>query len=166
MQSIDAERVGFFLTVAGGQVWDFVQDDTRNASANRRGIWVTPAYRLLRCDTGCEASFDFIGVARMLKDPDVDAMIDVGGRLVWRLNTRFSTSFELLRRKAPDTVGVNEESVQDSNRTAGLLEYRIQDDLVLFGTFGQDFEKATGAKPLVTLLGLNFGFGQRAAVRQ
>jgi hypothetical protein len=63
-------------------------------------------------------------------------------------------------------VGANEESVQDSNRTAGLLEYRIQDDLVLFGTFGQDFEKATGAKPLVTLLGLNFGFGQRAAVRQ
>ena len=166
VQSIDAERVGFFLTVAGGQVWDFVQDDTRNASANRRGIWVTPAYRLLRCDTGCEASFDFIAVARMLKDPDVDAMIDVGGRLVWRLNTRFSTSFELLRRRAPDTVGVNEESVQDSNRTAGLLEYRIQDDLVLFGTFGQDFEKATGAKPLVTLLGLNFGFGQRAAVRQ
>lgn len=166
VQTIDAERVGFFLTVAGGQVWDFVNDDTRNASANRRGIWVTPAYRLLRCATGCEASFDFIGVARMLKDPDIDAMIDVGGRLVWRLNTRFSTSFELLRRKAPDTVGANEESVQDSNRTAGLLEYRIQDDLILFGTFGQDFEKATGAKPLVTLLGLNFGFGQRAAVRQ
>ena len=166
VQTIDAERVGFFLTVAGGQVWDFADDDTRNASANRRGIWITPAYRLLRCATGCEASFDFIGVARMLKDPDIDAMIDVGGRLVWRLNTRFSTSFELLRRKAPDTVGANEESVQDSNRTAGLLEYRIQDDLVLFGTFGQDFEKVSGAKPLVTLLGLNFGFGQKAAVRQ
>ena len=166
VQALDAERVGFFLAVAGGQVWDFVSDDTRNASANRRGLWVTPAYRVLRCATGCEASFDFIGVARMLKDPDIDAMIDVGGRLVWRVNTRFSTSFELLRRRAPDTVGANEESVQNSNRTAGLLEYRIQDDLVLFGTFGQDFEKASGAKPLVTLLGLNFGFGQRAAVRQ
>ena len=165
VQTIDADRVGFFVTVAGGQVWDFADDDTRNASANRRGIWVTPAYRMLRCATGCEMSFDFIGVARMLKDPDIDAMIDVGGRLVWRLNTRFSTSFELLRRKAPDTVGANEESVQDSNRTAGLLEYRIQDDLVLFGTFGQDFEKVSGAKPLVTLLGLNFGFGQKAAVR-
>jgi hypothetical protein len=129
------------------------------------GLWVTPAYRVLRC-ASCEASFDFIGVARMLKDPDIDAMIDVGGRLVWRVNTRFSTSFELLRRKAPDTVGANEESIQDSNRTAALLEYRIQDDLILFGTFGQDFEKATGAKPLVTLLGMNFGFGQKAAVRQ
>jgi hypothetical protein len=165
VQSLDAERVGFFLTVAGGQVWDFADDDTRNASANRMGLWVTPAYRVLRC-ASCEASFDFIGVARMLKDPDIDAMIDVGGRLVWRVNTRFSTSFELLRRKAPDTVGANEESIQDSNRTAALLEYRIQDDLILFGTFGQDFEKATGAKPLVTLLGMNFGFGQKAAVRQ
>jgi hypothetical protein len=165
VQSLDAERVGFFLTVAGGQVWDFADDDTRNASANRMGLWVTPAYRVLRC-ASCEASFDFIGVARMLKDPDIDAMIDFGGRLVWRVNTRFSTSFELLRRKAPDTFGANEESIQDSNRTAALLEYRIQDDLILFGTFGQDFEKATGAKPLVTLLGMNFGFGQKAAVRQ
>jgi hypothetical protein len=166
VQALDAVRVGFFLAVAGGQVWDFLNDDTENGRSGRRGLWVTPAYRMLRCDSGCEMSFDFIGVARMLKDPDTDAMIDIGGRLVWRPTTRFSTSFELLRRNAPDSAGASLESVNDSNRAAALLEYRIQDDLILFGTFGQDFEKATGAKPLITLMGLNFGFGQQAMVRQ
>lgn len=164
IQTLDAQRVGFFLTIAAGQAWDFAADDTTNAIANRRGVWITPAYRKFRCEEGCEASFDLIGVGRYLKDPDTDGMFDYGGRLVWRPTKQFNSSFELIRRMAPATSGASGESTEDSNRAAGLLEYRIREDLILYGTFGQDFKKVTGAKPLVSLLGLNIGFGQKATV--
>jgi hypothetical protein len=164
IQSLDAQRVGFFFTVAAGQVWDFPGDDADNGAAKRSGIWLTPAYRKLRCPS-CDASFDFIGVARYLKDPDTDAMFDFGGRLVWHPTKQFNSSFEVLRRKAPETSGASGESTDDSNRAAALLEYRIREDLILYGTFGQDFKKATGAKPLLALLGFNIGFGQKAAVK-
>lgn len=164
IQTLDAQRVGFFLTIAAGQAWDFAGDDTTNATANRRGVWITPAYRKLRCEKGCEASFDLIGVFRYLKDPDTDGMFDYGGRLVWRPTKQFNSSFEVIRRMAPATSGASGESTEDSNRAAGLLEYRIKEDLILYGTFGQDFKKVSGAKPLVSLLGLNIGFGQKATV--
>lgn len=164
IQTLDAQRVGFFLTIAAGQAWDFAGDDTTNAIANRRGVWITPAYRKLRCEKGCEASFDLIGVFRYLKDPDTDGMFDYGGRLVWRPTKQFNSSFEVIRRMAPATSGASGESTEDSNRAAGLLEYRIKEDLILYGTFGQDFKKVSGAKPLVSLLGLNIGFGQKATV--
>jgi hypothetical protein len=164
IQTLDAQRVGFFLTIAAGQAWDFAGNDTTHAIANRRGVWITPAYRKLRCEKGCEASFDLIGVVRYLKDPDTDGMFDYGGRLVWRPTKQFNSSFELIRRMAPATSGASGESTEDSNRAAGLLEYRIKEDLILYGTFGQDFKKVTGAKPLVSLLGLNIGFGQKATV--
>lgn len=164
IQTLDAQRVGFFLTIAAGQAWNFAGDDTTNAIMNRRGVWITPAYRKLRCEKGCEASFDVIGVGRYLKDPDTDGMFDYGGRLVWRPTRQFNSSFELIRRIAPATSGANGESTEDSNRAAGLVEYRIREDVILYGSFGQDFKKATGAKPLVSLLGLNIGFGQKATV--
>jgi hypothetical protein len=149
IQTLDAQRVGFFLTIAAGQAWNFAGDDT---------------YRKLRCEKGCEASFDVIGVGRYLKDPDTDGMFDYGGRLVWRPTRQFNSSFEFIRRIAPATSGASGESTEDSNRAAGLLEYRIREDVILYGAFGQDFKKATGAKPLVSLLGLNIGFGKKATV--
>ena len=164
IQTLDAQRVGFFLTIAAGQAWNFAGDDTTNAVMHRRGVWITPAYRKLRCEKGCEASFDLIGVGRYLKDPDTDAMFDYGGRFVWRPTRQFNSSFELIRRIAPAMSGASGESTEDSNRAAGLLEYRIREDLILYGAFGQDFKKVTGEKPLVSLLGLNIGFGQKATV--
>ena len=164
IQTVDAQRIGFFMTIAAGQVWDFPGDNTQNAAATRRGAWITPAYRKLRCATNCDASFDFIGVARILKDPDTDSMVDLGGRFVWHPTKQFNASFELLRRNAPDSAGASAESTDNSNRAAGLLEYRIKEDLILYGAFGQDFKKATGVKPLVSLLGMNFGFGKKASV--
>ena len=166
--ALHARRMGFFLTVSGGQAWDFFANDVSTAAAGRRGIWVTPAYRRGTCganDAKCEGSIDLALVGRLLRDPGADAMVDVGGRLAWNPNREFSLSAEVVQRNPGETVGATSlDSTNRSVRTAGILQYKLADDLVLFGTFGQDFERATGAKPLLTLVGLNFGFGSNTAI--
>ena len=162
IQALDAERVGFFLNVAGGQVWTMLGDDFENAKSEKRGFWVTPTYRWRGCadSKDCESSFDAIAVVRALKDPARDVVWDFGTRAVWKATKEFSASLEALRRKQTGTAiqGAN------SNRTVGVLEYRIRQDLILLGSFGQDFKELTGTKPLVSFLGLNVGFGKKAIV--
>ena len=156
IQALDAERVGFFLNVAAGQAWDVVSDNLESVNRGKLGFWVTPAYRWRACAApeGCESSVDAIAVVRTLDEPDADAAWDVGGRFVWRASRELLLSLESLRRD-DDT---------SSNRTVGLVEYRIRPDLILIGSFGQDFLTAAGRKPLVSFLGLNLGFGDRPVV--
>jgi hypothetical protein len=173
--ALSAHRVGFFLTVSGGQVWDFPGDDTANAGTKRRGAWITGAYRMPVCAGApaasnanadapqCRATVDAIAVSRLLKDRASDSIVDYGGRLVWSPNQEFSASVEFLRRNAPAASAT--ESTQDSNRTAGILEYKINESFAVFGTFGQDFEKTTGEKPLISLFGLNVGLGRMPTAR-
>jgi hypothetical protein len=158
---LSAHRLGFFVTLSGGQVWDFPGDDTSNSATRRRGAWLTAAYRMAACGAStaqCRATIDAIAVSRFLRDPGSDSIVDFGGRLVWSPNQEFNASVEFLRRKAPTTSIA--QSTEDSNRTAGLLEYKLNDDFSVFGTFGQDFEKITGEKPLIALIGLNVGLGK------
>ena len=163
IQGLDAERLGFFLAVAGGQVWSVPEGDTRLAEAQRRAVWVTPSYRLRTCNAAspeCVASLDFIGVVRTLKDPGKDAAWDYGGRLLWRPNRQLYLSIEALRRHAP-----GEEVDPEASRTVGMLEYRIRPDLAVYGSFGRDFEEDGGVRPLVSIMGLNIGFGRTPSVQ-
>jgi hypothetical protein len=164
IQAADAERIGLFVTVAGGQAWAFSGDTFENAVNDKRGLWVTTAYRWRGCAATeeCESSFDAIGVARALGAPDIDTAWDIGGRLVWKATKELNLSFEALRRRGGTAPGTEDA---DSNRTVGLLQYRIREDLILVGSFGQDFTTLTGEKPLVSLLGLNIGFGDKAVVQ-
>ena len=85
-------------------------------------------------------------------------MRDTGGRFLWQLNKQLNVSFESLRRRGAGAT-------PDSNRSVGMLEYRLSDDTSLYATFGQDFAKATGQQPLASLMGLNVGFGNKAVVK-
>ena len=161
IQALDAQRLGFLLTVAAGQVWNYPGDIVETVQTDRRGAWVTPAYRFRACGVdgnACDAFMDVIGVVRALHDPGAATMWDVGGRFVWQPNKQLSVSAESLRRRGAATT-------PDSNRTVGMLEYRLTDDTSLYATFGQDFAKATGQQPLASLMGLNVGFGNKAVVK-
>lgn len=161
IEAMDAERVGFFLALAGGQTWGFTEDDLSNSKAEKFGFWVTPSYRFKGCDEtaeDCISSIDLIGVGRVLTEKDKEKRWDAGGRFVLRANKAFYLSFEALGRKDK-----NQPATPPSKnfRTVGMVEYRIQQDIILYGSFGRDFKKDTGAKPLVSLFGLNLGFGSK-----
>lgn len=169
IQAADAERVGVFLVVAAGQTWGFPNDDVEKSERERRGFWVTPSYRLRACNgtDPCESMLDVIGVVRGLKDKDQDWAWDYGGRLVWRPKREFNVSIESLERRKGATASAasTAESSRTSTRTVGLLEYRIHQDLVLYGSFGRDFKSESGIRPLVSILGLNIGLGSKATVK-
>lgn len=167
IQGLDAERVGVFLTVAGGEVWAFPGDDVSQQKAEKAGLWITPSYRFRACnsdsDQPCETRLDLLGVVRGMKTQGEGTRWDYGGRLIWRAKKELYLSVESLRRNARAATATVAAQT-GSDRTVGLLEYRIKTDLVLYGSFGRDFEKDNGVKPLVSLMGLNLGFGSKATV--
>jgi hypothetical protein len=163
IQALDAQRLGLIVTLAAGKTWGFLSDDFRQRQNGRWGVWVTPAYRFRACTTvssECSAVLDAIAVVRLLREPGDTTSWDVGGRLLWQPTKELKLSAEVLRRKPDEDV----TGAASSNRTTAMLEYRIRNDLALYGSFGRDFRKDTGRQPLVSLMGLNVGLGRKPAV--
>ncbi len=162
---LDRSRIGFQLAVAGGQVWDFPGDRFESREAAQWGIWVTPAYRLVACGDAadrCTSTIDVMAAVRFLEDrrgTGENRTWDVGGRLLWQPSLEFSVSLESLRRG-----GTTRSGDEPSHRTVGMVEYRLNDDIMLYGSFGRDFEDLPGARTLVSIVGVNLGFGRKPIV--
>jgi hypothetical protein len=167
IQSLDQQRVGWFVTAAVGQAWNFPADSIEQQSRDRWGVWVTPAYRMLACvrkirDAGdCKSVIDFIAVVRSTGDADDDERDwDIGGRLLWEPRPEFTISGEFLRRRS------TEEDRSSTERTVAMLEYRISEGLHLFGSFGRTFEDDDTRRTLVSILGVSLGFGANPTARR
>jgi hypothetical protein len=151
---LDRNRVGFQLALAAGHVWDFPGDRFEQRQAAQWGIWITPAYRI--------STIDVMAAVRYLADQrgeGDDRTWDVGGRLLWQPSVELAVSVETLRRG-----GTRLSGGESSNRTVGMLEYRVNEDIVLYGSFGRDFQDLPGARTLVSIVGLNLGFGRKPIV--
>lgn len=155
IQQLEHQRVGFFVTFAAGQVWEFPADAVEQHRRGRWGTWLTPAYRFDLCvqSKSCTTTVDVMGVVRVTGQPGEDDQWDFGGRLSWQPNAELSVSGEFLRRRGSNGDGT-------SDRSVGIVEYRINDDILLYGSFGRDFKDDDTRKTLVSLFGLNFGFGK------
>ena len=166
IQALDKDRVGLVVSVAAANVVDFPDDRVEDSELARWGLWVTPAYRMLMCGMetteDCQSTIDLMGVARLFADRRGladDTTWDIGGRVLWQPTRQFALSGELIRRG-----GIDANAGEGSNRSVGVIEYRLHDDFVLFASFGRDFEEGPDAPTLVTLLGVNFGFGGKPLI--
>ena len=74
---------------------------------------------------------------------------DIGLRAEYT-NGNLAVSFEYLKRK------YSGGSELDSERSVGILQYKVTDGLYIFGTFGKNFGKINN---VFTVFGLNWGFG-------
>jgi hypothetical protein len=170
ISDLDAQRDGFMLTVAEGQAWAFANDMTSAGQLTRASVWITPAYRIRPCDLAkddesleCASTIDLIGVLRYTSDrtvPDDASRWDVGGRIAWQVNKQLALSAEAVQRSRP----LSSTSTDPTHRTVGIVEYRVTDGTLFFASFGKDFDNGTDHKTLVTLMGLNFGLGQKPVI--
>ncbi len=132
-----------------------------NKYANRRfhksGFWATLTANAQFKATDHFLSFIVLGRItndNVLKDTaklvfEEDRAIDYGGKLEYNLK-RFSLSVEYVKRS------YNDISAIDTERTVGILQYKISNQLYVMGTYGKNFGNINN---VFALLGLNWGFG-------
>ena len=161
----------FSADIAFASSTAFGNNSISNSKSYRTGGWVTLAYNqplvsakkvkenisnLIECKNYVNAYFLF----RMFKENATNDfkiftgknMTDIGGRIEFEFD-KFSFSIESIKRKDNNNKDMN------TSRTVGIIQYKITKDLFLLGTFGKDFGEINN---LVTLFGLNWGFGENA----
>ena len=181
IESLDHKRVGVQVGLAGTAIWSFPNDTFDDGNISKWSVWLTPSYRVSGRDG---PAAEFIAVLRWTHDRSTapagdlagDAMpmllperdvVDIGFRGIWNANDRLSLSFESLHRervRRPCLVMKPMVSPNTSNRTVGILEYRLADSSYLYGSFGKDFAEAGLPAGLVSVLGVSIGLGEKPVI--
>jgi hypothetical protein len=145
----DAEPDGFVLELAFGMRALFERGEWDRQRSDGLGIWITPMYRL------SSSHLELIGVARYLTrvlEYDESDVLDLGARAGWDVG-KLGISAEWVRRNVRDADEFS------SSRWAGLLDYKLPASFSLVASFGSDFRRADGNRPVIATIGLNLGFG-------
>ena len=160
--SEEIEPEGFILEVAGGFRTRFHGAQWGRSSSDGVGIWITPMYRF----AGSNA--EIIGVARYLHSVNEysgRSLFDFGARAgveigkgsvsaehVWR-NLAGTSSTDLVPGAPPY------DSRETSTRWSALFDYPIGGKLWLVASFGSDYRRSGGDRPVIATIGINLGFG-------
>jgi hypothetical protein len=148
-QEQDAEPDGLVVEVAAGTRALFEEGEWSRARNDGLGLWITPMYRM------SEQHLEIIGVARYISravDFDDHDVFDLGARAGFDIG-HANVSAEWVRRN------VRESSGDNSSRWAALFDYPLPAKLHLVASFGSDFRRADGKRPVIATLGINLGLG-------
>lgn len=164
-------RPVFSVDIALASSTAFARNNWKDHNAYRSGGWISLGYykplvsgskvdkdlnELIKCRNYLNAvlmlrylqqnsTVDFVEFTK-------NNMMDIGGRIEFEFD-RFALSVEAIRRFN------NTNDDLDTHRAVGILQYRINDNLFLLGTFGRDFGNSNN---LVSLIGLNWGLGKNS----
>ena len=144
----DLEPDGFILDAALGTRAVFAEGEWDRESVDGIGVWLTPMYRL------SDKKLEVIGVARYLTrvaEYNDDDVVDLGIRAGFDIG-KASLSGEWAHRSLRDAD-------IDSSRWAALFDYPLPAKLHLVASFGSDFRRPTGKRPVIATLGINLGLG-------
>lgn len=140
----------------------FKNDDFKNKRFNRSGFWLNATVNIPLSKT-TKDNFFLIFYYRNLRDnlPDSSKNIftiqnatDLGVRAGYEKGP-FQLSVEHINRSYKDIKG------QDTYRTTGIIQFKMNDGLYLMGSFGKNFAQEHS---LFTMLGINWGIGKQALV--
>ena len=166
IQTLNVQRVGAQAVIAGAWSWQIPNDVFGDTHGEKSALWVTPSYRMcvISCskndDPGKRNYFDALGVLRYLRDQTQSANgFDLGGRALWEITHTFAVSGEVVKRWWEE-ASVN----QGSTRAVGVFEARLADKAYLFVSFGRGFTDVETNRTLVSLIGLNIGFGEKPVI--
>lgn len=156
----EIEPDGFILEVAAGTRAAFVGGQWGNQRVDGAGAWITPMYRV------GSKGLELIGVGRYLSNVnefDGRDLLDLGARIGIDIG-RGSLSAEHVWRRITGSaqLSVNDESVagrKSSTRWAALFDYPIGGKLWAVASFGSDYRRPDGDRPVIATIGINLGFG-------
>jgi hypothetical protein len=160
IRKLDKQRVGWIVAFASAMVADFPRNDVSEGNVTRVGIWLTPSYRSGNIDSLLH-QLTFVGIGRYIWDDVADNsknLFDIGARIIW-------TSKHLPLSLSAEYVQRFVEGDTDTERIAFVFEYRVQDDISLFASYGTNFDTSfEGNDDLIAIAGVKFGFGKGPVV--
>ncbi len=166
IQTLNVQRVGVQTVVAGAWSWQIPGDVLGDTRGEKAALWATPSYRacVIACgkddDPDKRNYVDAIGVLRYLRDRTESTNgFDLGGRAVWEITRSFAVSGEVVKRWWEDA-----STTDSSTRAVGVFEAKLADKAYLFASFGRDFTEAETNRTLVSIIGLNIGFGEKPVI--
>jgi hypothetical protein len=156
----EIEPDGFILEVAAGTRAAFEGGQWGNQRVDGAGAWITPMYRI------GSKGVELIGVGRYLSNVnefDGRDLIDLGARVGFDIGRGSLSAEHVWRRISGSTqLSVNDESVtgrKSSTRWAALFDYPIGGKLWAVASFGSDYRRPDGDRPVIATIGINLGFG-------
>jgi hypothetical protein len=144
----------FTLGAAIGYATAFEDNDVDNRSQGRFGGWLTASLSL-PLDEENTNYFNLLALGRYLDNNYLmvegksTTYADFGGKGEFQFK-RFWIGYELIKRFDQSNSKFN------TSRSAGLIKFKISDNIYINGTFGKNFGKSNN---LIALLGINFGIG-------
>lgn len=155
------QPVGFVLQLSFAGSGEYPENIAERSHWRRIGAWLSPSWRF-------EEGFELIGVGRYIRervaasDTTPPNIVDLGGRLLWRVHDAIALSAEAIRRRGSG----GDNGSKSSTRYGGLIELRATQDLYVFYAFGRDFAAQDAPRSNVfSTIGLNVGFGKKPLVR-
>ncbi|HEX5577117.1 MAG TPA: hypothetical protein VFX40_02020, partial [Gemmatimonadaceae bacterium] len=156
----EIEPDGFTLEVAAGTRAAFEGGQWGNQRVDGAGAWITPMYRI------GSKGVELIGVGRYLSNVnefDGRDLIDLGARVGIDIGRGSLSAEHVWRRITGDAqLSVNAESVpgrKSSTRWSALFDYPIGGTLWAVASFGSDYRRPDGDRPVIATIGINLGFG-------
>ena len=156
----ELEPDGFILEIAAGTRAAFRGGQWGDQHVDGAGVWITPMYRV------GSSGLELIGVGRYLTnvnefggrdlaDFGARAGIDLGGG---------SLSAEHVWRTVTGTpplglTGGSGDFRKRTTRWAVLFDYPLAGKLWAVASFGSDYRRPDGDRPVIATIGLNLGFG-------
>jgi hypothetical protein len=148
----EADPDGFTLEIAGGIRGDYENGEWSRGRTDRAGVWLTPMYRL------GEKNVEVVAVLRYLSNVrryGGDDLLDLGGRISLDVG-KGSVSAEHVWRRASDP---ETDRSRHSRRWAFLFDYPLGGRLRAAASFGSDYRRAEGDRPVIATVGIDVGFG-------
>jgi hypothetical protein len=139
------------------------ENEFKNKRFNRSGFWLNASLNLFSDGENkneLEDHLSMIGSLRFISDNILDtnttdmykrnSAVDYGGKIEYTIRN-FSIGVEYLKREYSENSDLNSE------RTVGVIQYKISDGVYFTGSYGKNFGDV---KNLFTLFGINYGFGK------
>ena len=136
--------------------------DNSHFETGRTGIWTTLASFVPFGKREGDVPLNYLNLLvysrymhdAFMLDPDnlvvSSNSIDLGGKIGFQVS-RVSLAWEYIKRD------YRKGALGSSNRNVGIVSYRLNNNLYINGTFGEDFGPV---EKIVTLFGINWGFGE------
>ena len=158
----ELEPDGFILEVAAGTRARFPGGSWGRHEPDGHGLWITPMYRL------GSRGIEIIGVARYILNVSEFRsrnVADFGARIGTDIGKGALSAEHVWRSlhgggvSDGDAIPGAEPERKKTTRWAFLFDYPLSGKLRAVASFGSDYRRPAGDRPLIATIGLNLGLG-------